>query len=124
MTFDYNFPDSLIGVSAEEHESLFLFHQNYKAVCVGSTASCTADGKPFTVVPHIAIAPYSDEIALRWTFCHCKSDRFAMVPMGKIRFAMIAGKRSSQSPHFCTADRRFQNGRRKNKMAAHCFALL
>ena len=44
-----------------------------------------------------------------------------MFPIGKFRFAMIAGKRLSQSPHFQPADRRFQNGRRVNKMAARCF---
>ena len=54
----------------------------------------------YTVVPRIAIAPYSDEIALRWTFCHCKTNHFVMAPMGKFRFAMIAGKQSSQNPHF------------------------
>ena len=48
----------------------------------------------YTVVPRIAIAPLSEEITLRWTFCHHKSDRFVMVPMGKFRFAMIAGKQN------------------------------
>ena len=48
----------------------------------------------YTVVPRIAIAPFNDEIALRWTKVHRKSDRFAMAPMGTTPFAMIAGERS------------------------------
>ena len=43
-----------------------------------------------TVVPHLAIAPLSDEITLRWTFGHCWSDRLVMAPMAKIRFATSA----------------------------------
>ena len=92
-----------------------------KHVGGGQSESTSIQINKTTVVPRIVIALYCDEIALRWTFCHRKSDRFAMVPMGEICFAMIAGKRSSQSPHFRPTDRRFQNGRRVNKMAARCF---
>ena len=42
-----------------------------------------------TVVPHIAIASFYNEIALQHIFCDRKSNCFAMFPMGEFRFAMI-----------------------------------
>ena len=47
----------------------------------------------YTVVPRLAIAPLSDEIALQWTFGHRWSNRLVMSFMAKIRFAMIVGER-------------------------------
>ena len=38
---------------------------------------------PITRVPRIAIAPFSDEIALQWTFCHRKSDPLCDGPYGE-----------------------------------------
>ena len=64
------------------------------SMTLGNGPTAPTSDSQNTVVPRIAIAPFYDEIALRWTFCHCKSNCFAMAPMEKIRFAMIAGERS------------------------------
>ena len=88
FTFQPTTPLSFLPSFLSSHFcwSFYVSLSNY-LVLKGFFLTCSEISN--TVVPRKTSTPFNNEIALRWTFCDRKTDRFTMVSMGEFRFAMI-----------------------------------